>query len=95
MYKSFYRKVGFGLGLEDKVPSDPLKWAHNQLDKVPLFTWEGKIFSEKEMRKKYGEWVYGDRKVLRKKYKNDKTNTEVKKASCEIKLVRDFLKVMN
>ena len=24
------------------------------------------------MRIKYGEWIYGDRKVLRKKYKNDK-----------------------
>ena len=69
MSKSFYRKVGFGLGQEDKVPSDPLKWAHNQLDEVPSFTWEGEIFSEKEMRKKYGEWVYGDRKILRQKYK--------------------------
>ena len=39
MSKSFYRKVGFGLGLEDKVPSDPLKWAHNQLDAVPPLAW--------------------------------------------------------
>ena len=52
MSKSFYRKVGFGLGLEDKVPSDPLKWAHNQLDEIPSFIWEGAIFSEKEMCKK-------------------------------------------
>ena len=51
MSKSFYRKVGFGLGQEDKVPSDPLKWAHNQLDDVPPFTWGGKIFSEKELLK--------------------------------------------
>ena len=58
MSKSFYRKVGFGLGLEDKVPSDPLKWAHNQLDDVPPFTWGGKIFSEKEMRKKYFLYFY-------------------------------------
>ena len=26
----------------------------------------------KDLRKKYGEWVYGDREVLRKKFKNDK-----------------------
>ena len=35
MSKSFYRKVGFGLGQEDKVQSDPLKWAYDQLDEVP------------------------------------------------------------
>ena len=32
--KSFFRKVGFGIGLDEKIPSDPLKWALNQLDKV-------------------------------------------------------------
>ncbi|MDP6784926.1 MAG: DUF1800 family protein, partial [Alphaproteobacteria bacterium] len=79
MYESFYRKVSFGLGPEDTVPSDPLKWARNQLDEVPPFIWGGKIFSEKEMRKKYGEWVYGDRKVLRKKYKNNKTKYKSEK----------------
>jgi len=72
MVKNFYRKVGFGLSLQDEVPQDPLQWAFDQLDQVPLFTWKGNIFSEKEMREKYGEFVYGDRKILRKKYKNDK-----------------------
>ena len=24
--KNFYRKVAFGLGPKDKVPSDPLEW---------------------------------------------------------------------
>ena len=90
MYKSFYRKVGFGLGLEDKVPSDPLQWAHNQLDKVPPFVWGGKIFSEKEMRKKYGEWIYGDRKVLRKKYKNDKTKYRSEKSKLRNKTGERF-----
>ena len=27
MYNSFYRKVGFGIGINDKIPVDPLKWA--------------------------------------------------------------------
>ena len=89
MHESFYRKVGFGLGLEDKVPSDPLKWAHNQLDEVSPLTWEGKIFSEKEMRKKYGEWFY------EKNIKIIKLSTKVKKINCGIKLVKDFLKVTN
>ena len=72
MYNSFYRKVGFGIGINDKVPINPLKWATDQLDEIPELLWTGWIPSEKEMRIKYGEWIYGDRKVLRKKYKNDK-----------------------
>ena len=35
MYNSFYRKVGFGIGINDKIPADPLKWATDQLDKIP------------------------------------------------------------
>ena len=65
--KNFYRKVAFGLGPNDKTPSDPLKWATDQLNDIPEFSWKGKILPEKELRKYYGEWVYGDRKVLRKK----------------------------
>ena len=72
MYNSFYRKVGFGIGINDKIPADPLKWATDQLDEIPELLWTGWIPSEKEMRIKYGEWIYGDRKVLRKKYKDDK-----------------------
>ena len=70
--KNFYRKVAFGLGPEDKTPSDPLKWATNQLNDIPKFSWKGKILPEKELRKYYRDYVYGDRKVLRKKFKNDK-----------------------
>ena len=70
--KNFYRKVAFGLGPDEKLPSDPLEWANNQLNNVPEFSWKGKILPEKELRGYYREWVYGDRKVLRKKFKNDK-----------------------
>ncbi len=70
--KNFYRKVAFGLGPDEKAPSDPLEWAKNQLNNVPEFYWKGKILPEKELRGYYREWVYGDRKVLRKKFKNDK-----------------------
>ena len=71
--KNFFRKVAFGIGLNEEVPSDPLNWALNQVDKIPDFSWKGKILTEKELRGHYRDWVYGDREKLRKKYKNNKT----------------------
>ena len=50
-----------------------MKWALDQVNDVPELSWKGKIYSEKELRKHYRDWVYGDRKVLRKKYKDNKT----------------------
>ena len=74
MSLNFYRRVAFGLSPQDERPQEPLSWALNQLKSVPDFLWKGSIPTEKELRKKYGEWVYGDREVLRKKYKNDKND---------------------
>ncbi|WP_440927359.1 DUF1800 family protein [Candidatus Pelagibacter sp.] len=71
--KNFFRKVAFGIGPNEQSPSDPLKWALDQVNDVPELSWKGKIYSEKELRKYYRDWVYGDRKVLRKKYKDNKT----------------------
>ena len=71
--KNFFRKVAFGIGPNEQVPADPLKWALDQVNDVPELSWKGKIYSEKELRKHYRDWVYGDRKVLRKKYKDNKT----------------------
>ena len=34
MSKGFYRKIAFGLGLNENPPSDPLGWALSQLDSV-------------------------------------------------------------
>ena len=70
--KNLFRKIGFGLGPDEKIPSDPLKWALNQLDKIPPFSWQSNIPTEKELRKLYGKYIYGDRKKLRKKFKKDK-----------------------
>jgi len=88
--KSFFRKVGFGIGLDEKLPTDPLKWAQSQLDNVEPFTWKGSIPSEKEMRKKFGEFIYGDRKILRKKYKNDKNKYEGEKNKLRHKTGQKF-----
>ena len=71
--KNFFRKVAFGIGSNEEVPSDPLNWALNQVDEIPQFSWTGKILKEKELRGHYRDWVYGDREVLRKKYKDNKT----------------------
>ena len=93
MYNSFYRKVGFGIGINDKVPVDPLKWATDQLDEIPKLLWTGWIPAEKEMRIKYGEWIYGDRKVLRKKYKNDKNAYRKAKDKLSIKTGERFFEL--
>ena len=93
MYNSFYRKVGFGIGINDKVPTNPLKWATDQLDEIPELLWTGWIPSEKEMRIKYGEWIYGDRKVLRKKYKNDKNAYRKAKDKLSIKTGERFFEL--
>ena len=71
--KNFFRKVAYGIGPRNEVPTDPLNWALNQVEEIPDLSWKGKIYSEKELRKNYRDWVYGDRKVLRKKYKDNKT----------------------
>ena len=93
MYNSFYRKVGFGIGIKDKVPTNPLKWATDQLHEIPELLWTGWIPSEKEMRIKYGEWIYGDRKVLRKKYKNDKNAYRKAKDKLSIKTGERFFEL--
>ena len=77
--KNFIRKVGFGLGPNDIVPNDPLTWALKQFNEVPKISWTGKIYKEKELRKHYRNWVFNDRKVLRKKYKDNKTLYKVHK----------------
>ena len=47
--RNFFRKVGFGISPDEKIPSDPLKWDLNQLDEVPPFSWQGNIPTEKEL----------------------------------------------
>ncbi len=70
--KKFFRKVGFGIGPNEKVPNNPLSWAQNQVDKIPPLIWGDTIRSGKEMLNYYAEWVYTDREILRKKHKNNR-----------------------
>jgi uncharacterized protein (DUF1800 family) len=90
MNNSFFRKISFGLSLNDHFPADPLQWAYNQLDLVPEFSWQGNIPTEKEMRANHRNRIYKDRKILRKKYKNDKKKYESEKQKLRIKTGQHF-----
>ena len=72
MNKSFFRKVGFGLGVDESIPSNPLEWSISQIEKLPKLNWSGPIYSLKEMMEFHGKYNYQDRRVLRKKYKNSR-----------------------
>ena len=72
MKKNFFRKVGFGIGPDEMVPEYPVSWAQNQVDKVPPLIWDTEIRSGEEMLNHYAEWVYTDREILRKKYKENR-----------------------
>ena len=51
--KNFFRKVAYGIGPNEDIPSDPLKWALDQVNDVPELSWQGKIYTEKELRGHY------------------------------------------
>ncbi len=51
--KNFFRKIAFGIGPNEEIPSDPLTWATSQItDKISDLSWKGKIYTEKELRKR-------------------------------------------
>ena len=72
MKKNFFRKVAFGIAPDETVPDNPVSWAQNQVDKMPPLIWDTKIRSGEEMLNHYAEWVYTDREILRKKYKENR-----------------------
>ena len=75
--KDFIRKVSFGIGPDEKVPTDALNWAKNQLNSVPKFKWDGKkIYTEKELREFQNMYSLKERKKIRDKYKNCLNNIE-------------------
>ena len=69
--KNYFRKVAFGLGPNDEVPSDPVAWAQAQVESVPSIDWDGPIFSEKELLDKRADYRSGEDKI-RERYKNDR-----------------------
>ncbi|MDA9170733.1 DUF1800 domain-containing protein [Alphaproteobacteria bacterium] len=71
MKNSFFRKIGFGLKANQETPDNPVEWAINQITKKPDYTWQGEIPLGSDLLKIYGNFIYHDRKVLRKKFKSD------------------------
>ena len=71
MKNSFFRKIGFGLKTSQEIPNNPVEWAINQVSKKPDYTWKGNIPVGSDQLKTYGSYIFNDRKVLRKKYKDD------------------------
>ena len=78
MEKCFYRKVGYGLSITDKVPSDPLQWAQSQVASVPTLHWTGKTYSTKD-------GIEFARKLRKVQDKADKTKDRKKREAIEKK----------
>ena len=91
MNRDYLRKVAFGIGVNEEVPSDPLVWAKKQFETVPDLIWEKKLPTLDEQRERYGHWVYQDREVLREKHKNDRLAYEKEKDILERLQERNFL----
>ena len=72
MNKSFFRKVGFGLSVNEKVPENPLDWAIDQISVIPDLNWKGPIYSLEEMMNYHAEYNYTDRRVLRQSFKDSR-----------------------
>ena len=45
--KNFFRKVAFGIGPDENVPSDPLRLGFIKLNDVPDLAWKGKYILKK------------------------------------------------
>jgi hypothetical protein len=91
--KNFFRKVALGIGPNEKIPSEPVSWAQNQVDKVPSVIWDEPIRTGEEMLNYYAEWVYTDREILRKNIKAIAKPTMMQKIAFVTKLVKDILKI--
>ena len=72
MKKSFLRKVGYGLSVNEKVPDNPLDWAVAQISTIPDLNWKGPIYSLKRMMNYHADYNYTDRRILREKFKNSR-----------------------
>ena len=72
MKRDFFRKMGFGLGPDDVMPADPVAWADAQVEQVPPLVWDGDIPTAEHLLDERAKFVYTDRRVIRKKFKNDR-----------------------
>jgi len=90
MARNFYRKVAFGIAPGQQVPDAPLNWAQNQVEAVPKLPWRGAVPTGAELLTKYAEYVYTDRRILRKKYKTDRAGYKGARKDLKIKVGEFF-----
>ena len=67
---SFFRKVAFGLSPNQDLPSDPLKWAQQQVENVPQISWPDKIPDQQELLDQFSNQRVGE-ELIREKYGDD------------------------
>ncbi|NBR03183.1 MAG: DUF1800 family protein [Alphaproteobacteria bacterium] len=72
MKKDFFRKMGFGLGPDETLPEDPVAWAEAQVETVPPLVWDGDIPTAAHLLDERAKFVYTDRRVIRKKFRDDR-----------------------
>ena len=90
MKRSFFRKVGFGIGPHEDVPDDPLQWAKSQLQDVPELSWPHQIPTGEALLTKYAHFVYQDRKVLRETHRRDRRAYEAAKDRLRVEVGEKF-----
>ena len=70
MRQNFFRKVGYGLGPNELIPSDARKWAKEQLSSIPAITWEGHVPTMEDGFDEHLQHVIR-RREIREKYADD------------------------
>ena len=76
MNNNFYRKIGFGIRRQSQIPTDPLSWAFDQVDKDLGIKWPMTLPSSESLRVKYSEFRVAHDKTLRDKHKNSRVEYE-------------------
>lgn len=83
MSRNFFRKVGYGLGPKEPLPSSPLDWAVSQVERVPEIRWDDSVpttedgldehmhhsMRRKEIRIKYADDPDTERRKSKENYK--------------------------
>ena len=51
MKRNFFRKVAFGVGPNQEVPTNPIDWSQAQVENVPKISWRKPLPTESELLK--------------------------------------------
>lgn len=90
----FFRKVAFGLDVNDSVPEDPLAWAKAQIQSVPDNSWGADLIADELAGAALAGEFSGERKIISKKHKKDKKKRRALLEALEAKLGFNFYESM-